>query len=72
MTCNLHNVLKELRKQRNLTQTQVANDLHISQRAYSYYETGDRQPNIDLLMDMAVYFNISIDYLVGRYKEVND
>lgn len=69
MNCNLHNILKDLRKQKKLTQTQVAKDLHISQRAYSYYETGKRQPSIEVLMDMAEYFNVPIDLLVGRYEK---
>ncbi|MDE5763522.1 MAG: helix-turn-helix domain-containing protein [Ruminococcus sp.] len=68
MKSTIQDVLRELRKNKNITQTQLANELHISQRAYSHYENGTREPNIELLIDIANYYQISIDYLVGRYK----
>ncbi len=68
MKNNLHIVLRQLRDEQNKTQTELANDLHISQKTYSNYENGTRQPSIDTLIDIANYYRISIDYLVGRYK----
>ena len=67
MNNNFHNVLKELRKESKKTQVQVAKELNITQRAYSHYETGTREPSIDLLIDIANYYKIPIDVLVGRY-----
>ena len=67
MKNNLKNVLKELRIESKKTQTQVAKELNITQRAYSYYETGKNEPSIDLLIDIANYYKIPIDILVGRY-----
>lgn len=69
---NLHNVLKELRKESNKTQAQIAKELNITQRAYSHYETGTREPSIDLLIDIANYYKIPIDILVGRYAIIKN
>lgn len=68
MKNNFHNVLKELRAEHKKTQTEIANDLNISQRAYSYYETGESEPPLDLLIDFAEYYKVSLDFLMGRYE----
>ncbi len=57
--------LKELRKQRNLTQVKVSMDLHISREALANYENGKRQPSFDVLNKLSEYFNVSIDYLIN-------
>jgi transcriptional regulator with XRE-family HTH domain len=58
--------LKELRLAKGLTQTQVGEALGIHQRAYSYYESGERDiPNI-ILVRIADYFSVSIDYILFR------
>ena len=56
--------LKKIRKQRKLSQLKVAMDLSISREALSYYENGKRNPDIDMLVLMSKYFNVSIDYLI--------
>lgn len=56
--------LKELRKKRNLNQQRVAIDLDISREALSYYENGKREPDLQMLIKMSEYFNVSIDYLI--------
>ena len=58
--------LLELRQEHNLTQKQLAKVLNISQRSYSHYETGSRQIPIELLIALADYYDVSIDYIVGR------
>ena len=58
--------LKELRKQRKISQVKLSIDLNMSQNTISRYETGERQPGITELILLADYFNVSIDYLVGR------
>lgn len=58
--------LLELRQEHNLTQSQLAAILNISQRSYSHYETGSRQIPIELLIALADYYDVSIDYIVGR------
>ncbi|MBQ6998512.1 MAG: helix-turn-helix transcriptional regulator [Clostridia bacterium] len=57
--------LKELRKQRNLTQVKVSMDLHISREALANYENGKRQPSFDVLNKLSEYFNVSIEYLIN-------
>ena len=57
--------LKEIRKKRNLNQQKVAMDLNISREALSHYENGKREPSLDMLNKMSVYFNVSIDYLIN-------
>lgn len=58
--------IRELRKKKSVTQLRMAMDLGLSQNSISRYETGDRQPDIAELIRIADYFNVSIDYLVGR------
>ena len=57
--------LKELRSERDLTQKQVADFLKISTRAYSHYETGDREPSIPILIRLCALYEVSADYLIG-------
>ncbi len=58
--------LKELRKQRNITQLKLAMDLGLNQNTISRYETGDHEADYKTLILIADYFNVSIDYLLGR------
>ena len=58
--------IRELRKKKSVTQLRMAMDLGLSQNSISRYETGDLQPDIAELIRIADYFNVSIDYLVGR------
>lgn len=62
--------LKEIRKKKNLNQLKVATDLSISREAISYYENGQRSPNIEMLVTLSKYFKVSIDYLITG-KEFN-
>lgn len=58
--------LLEMRKERNLTQEKLSNEIGYPQTTYSNYENGSRIPTIFKLMYIAIYYNISLDYLVGR------
>lgn len=58
--------LKELRKQRHITQLKMAMDLHMNQNTISRYENGEREAGYRELIMIADYFNVSIDYLLGR------
>ena len=60
------NRLKKMRKANGLTQHQLANELGIYQQAYARYESGDREPNIATLIELANYFDVSVDYLIGK------
>jgi len=58
--------LKTLRSNKDLTQNDFSKTIDITRRALQYYESGDREPNIDKLIEIADFFDVSIDYLVGR------
>lgn len=58
--------LKELRRAKGISQLKLALDLNTSQNTISRYENGEREPGINELIKLADYFNVSIDYLVGR------
>lgn len=57
--------LKELRLERGLTQKEVADALKINSVTYLHYEKDQREPPLTLLADMAVFFEVSVDYLLG-------
>ena len=58
--------IKNLREDNDLTQTQIAKILNISQRSYSHYENGTRELPISILIQLARYYDVSIDYLLGE------
>jgi len=62
----LHERLQELKISRHLLQKDIAQAAGLSLRAYQYYERGERQPNADTLIALADFYNVSLDYLVGR------
>ncbi|MDG3214080.1 helix-turn-helix transcriptional regulator [Streptococcus suis] len=61
--------LKELRKQRNLTQKQVATSLSITQQSYARWENGKVMPNPDKLSDLAKFYGVTTDYLLEGKKD---
>lgn len=67
---DVRNLLSEkitkLRKGRKLTQQQVAKSLELTRSAYSQYELGTRNPDHDILNKIADFYDVSIDYLLGR------
>ena len=56
--------LLAIRKKKGYSQLKVAMDLSISREAISYYENGLRCPNLEMLVKLSDYFNVSIDYLI--------
>lgn len=58
--------LKELRKEKHLSQVRLAIELNTSQNVISRYETGEHQADYKTLISIADYFDVSIDYLLGR------
>ena len=59
--------LRELRTARKLNQADVAAHLQIARESYSRYESGEREMTYDALIALAKLFEVSIDYLLGRY-----
>lgn len=58
-----------LRKELNLTQEAVSKELDISLISYRRYESNDREPNAPLLVKMARFYHVSLDYLLGLKDE---
>jgi methanogenic corrinoid protein MtbC1 len=58
-----------LRKQKKMSQIDLANSLGVSQTSIAHYEKGDRQPTIETLMSISSLFDVSIDELVGNKRE---
>lgn len=63
------NRLKELREDKDLNQTELASILHLTQRNYSYFETGQTALTQEILEGLADYYNVSVDYLLYRTDE---
>jgi len=63
---NYANILRNLRLQANLSQAELAQKLGISRSAISSYENGTRRPNHNMLIKMASFFDVSVDYLLGK------
>lgn len=58
--------LRELRKTKNLKRGELAEILGLGPRIITFYETNDRDPSLKILLALADYFDVSLDYLVGR------
>lgn len=65
------NRLKDLREDKDLFQKDIAKILNIAQTTYSGYETGNREMSYELLIKVALFYNTSIDYILGltNHKE---
>lgn len=58
--------LKALRQEKDLLQKDIANYLNISTSAYGFYEQGKRTPDTQIIKKLADFFNVSVDYLLGK------
>lgn len=66
------NFLKELRKEKKLTQEQLAEQLNVSARTVSRWETGSNMPDISLLVELAEFYDVSIPEIIdGERKSEN-
>ena len=63
---NCQDRLIEIRRANNLTQKQLAAAVGLSEIGIQNYEGGRRKPAFDVLISLADYFDVSLDYLVGR------
>lgn len=64
MTCKER--IKELRISKGLTQKQLAEETRLSERGIQNYELGERVPTLQAAIALADFFDVSLDYLVGR------
>lgn len=65
--------LRECRKNMGLSQIEVATYCDITEKAYQNYELMTREPRVEILLRIAVFYQVSVDYLLGRTnrKDVN-
>lgn len=61
--------IRDLREDHDLTQAQVGAAIHIPQRTYAYYETGERMIPPHVLCALADFYQVSVDYLLGRTEK---
>ena len=64
--------LKSLRKNKKLTQAQMANMLGITRQGYAKYENNDSEPDLSTIDKLANFFGVSTDYLLGRDESENN
>lgn len=62
----MQNRIKELRKQKKVSQIELAKAVHVNQSAVSQWETGRTTPDKDCLLLLADFFHVSVDYLLGK------
>lgn len=62
----LNEALRRIRKQKKITQVQAAQAAGVSESMYQFYEYGKNEPTASVLIALADYFDVSLDYLVGR------
>lgn len=62
------NILKELRLEHGISQRKLGEALGVVNQTISFWETGSREPDLDTLVKIAQYFNVSIGYLLGFEK----
>lgn len=63
--------LKDIREDKDLKQSQIAELLNVKQNTYSQYENGQRQIPITALVKLAKFYNVSVDYLLGLTDNPN-
>ncbi len=57
--------LKFLRKERNISQQEIADYLNITRQAYNNYENGKREPDYEILLKLGEYFEVTVDDLLN-------
>ena len=65
----MQNRIKEIRQEKNLSQTDIAKALGVTRQAISLYEKGDREPKLEMWEKLADFFNVPVDYLLGISKD---
>lgn len=69
---NVGKNIKRLRKEKNITQDQLAEQLHVTRQAVSNWEIGKTQPDIETLSAMAEYFEVTVEELIyGKTSQTN-
>ena len=62
----LGKTIKELRLEEGISQRELGNRLNVCNQTVSFWESGQREPDLDTLLKIAKYFQVSTDYLLGN------
>lgn len=62
--------IRDLREDADLTKKQVGEAINVPQRTYAYYESGQRMVPPQVLCALADFYNVSVDYILGRVDEM--
>ena len=65
MELNIGVRIKDLRKEKNISQSELANAIGVSQKALDYWERGVSEPKASYIVALPDFFNVSADYLLG-------
>ena len=57
--------LKELRIEKNLSQRELGKALNVCNQSVSFWEIGSREPSLDMIVKIAKFFNVTVDFLLG-------
>ena len=63
--------IRDLREDADLTQSEMGRALHLPQRTYAYYESGQRTVPPEVLIALANFYGVSVDYILGRKDDKN-
>lgn len=63
---NFGKTIKELRTQQKLSQRQLGEKLDVCNQTVSFWESGQREPDLDTLVKISEYFGVTVDYLLGK------
>lgn len=66
LTIMIGQTIRDLRKQKRMSQTELAKIIHVSQQTVTAWETGKAEPSSSAVSNLADYFNVTTDYLLGR------
>jgi len=68
----MHNTIRELRKEKGLTQQQVADHLHLDRSTYAYYESGRSKLNVDIIVKLAHFYQVRYALFLGEEPASGD
>lgn len=63
--------LRELRNSKDISQQRLADEIHTSKSSINMYERGEREPGLEMLEAFADFFNVDLDYLLGKSDTPN-
>lgn len=66
---NFNEIIRTLREDKDLNQTEVGKALKMTQRKISRMETGDAEPKIEDIKQLCIFYNVSADYILGFTNE---